>query len=99
MESSEDLGASTSGPKYSKEYLSELKASTPSTPSNQKITSSTESDTPFDVGELAGAIVVDESMDLGTRRFSFVQSISHLITLLSGFGKMLHPKFPPNHPF
>ncbi|KLO08660.1 hypothetical protein SCHPADRAFT_944262 [Schizopora paradoxa] len=60
----EDLGASVSSPKYSKEYLSELKAGTPSTPSNQKTASSNDSDLSFDIEELSGAVIVDESMEL-----------------------------------
>ena len=66
LENSEDLGASASSPKYSKEYLSELKAGTPSTPSNQKTPDSHDSELSFGIEEVSGAVVVDESMEIGT---------------------------------
>ena len=57
----------TTGPVYSKEYLSELKASTQTTPAKSTAAAATtyDSDLSFDASELAGAVVVDIPMDTG----------------------------------
>lgn len=57
----------SSGIVYSKEYLSELKASTLSTPSPsaRQPAASYDSDLTFDASELAGAIIIDDSLPTG----------------------------------
>ncbi|TDL23255.1 hypothetical protein BD410DRAFT_787584 [Rickenella mellea] len=47
----------TSGPIYDKEYLSQLKASTPSTPAKQPPMTTYDSDMSFDASELSGAVI------------------------------------------
>ena len=58
LPSSLDQASISTGPSYTKAYLSELKASTPSTPAVRAPIPQTESDTSFDVSfDIDGAVV------------------------------------------
>ena len=80
------------GPSYSKEYLSELKASTPSTPSNPKPNDSYDAELSFDGSEISGALVVNDSADLEAGELFLLNSTGISIVLRSGYPVgIVHP--------
>jgi hypothetical protein len=62
-------------PTYSKDYLNELKSSTPSTPKDLRSLSADEEEISLDPSELEGATVVDVASKFGTRNFGGASAI------------------------